>query len=69
MEVQANKNVVKLDLQEKRYSATIKHRVCAASRLLGYETSVQSLLSRSHLGKYGNIINSVRIFHPFYILG
>ena len=52
MEVQANKNVVKLDLQEKRYSATIKHRVCAASRLLGYETSVQSLLSRSHLGKY-----------------
>ena len=52
MEVQANKNVVKLDLQEERYSTTIKHRVCAASRLLGYETSVQNLLSRSHLGKY-----------------
>ena len=36
MEICKGKNVVKLVLQEKRSSASIKHLVCGASNVLGH---------------------------------
>lgn len=36
MEIRKGKNVVKLVLQEKCSSASIKHLLCGASNVLGY---------------------------------